>query len=333
MRAPTVSVMLASYNQASYVEQAIDSVLGQDYPHIELVVADDGSTDGTAELVARRAEQRPDVIVPVLAANNQGMHRNFNQGLARCTGDLVAFHAGDDLYLPGKLSAQVRWFQESPTRVLCGHDVGIFVDGAEHDVGRYSDHFPMRAGFGAARVLREGVLFSGTSVMIRRDALPVGGYDEQLKVMSDWKLHVQVLAGGGEYGFVPGVLARYRRHGRSVTADITASAAALNDVLADRIAVARWVHSEHPEYACDAEAMVARAHLRAARASLLLGERQIARRHASAAVAAQGRVLPAALPVMSAALLPAGAFDRALAMKRRLIGTTRSLGERSDEDA
>lgn len=322
---PLVSVMLATYNQVNYVGAAIRSVLEQDYPRIELVVTDDGSTDGTAERVAQAAEAHPDVVVPLLAGSNSGMHANFNRGLRRCTGRYVAFHAGDDLFLPGKLGAQVAWMDQDQARVLCGHDVAIFTEETGEDIGVYSEHFPLTAGRGASRVVREGILFSGTSVMVRRSALPVAGYDETLHLMSDWKLHIEVLAGGGEYGHVPGVLARYRRHAKSVTADISRTAAALERGLDDRRKVAAWIEHEHPELAVDARALLVSSYLAAARTCLVLSDRRAARRLLGEAVRADPAALSKTIPVAAAVALPTTLFDLALHLKRRALGRTAAL--------
>ena len=218
--APAVSVVLISYEQQAFIADALDSVLGQDYPNLEVVVADDASTDGTAEIIADYARRHPARIKPIFNQQNVGMTRNCNIALKHCTGKYVAFLAGDDLLLPGKISAQVAWFKERARRALCGHQVEVFYEtGAPpHPFG------PLRKGAGAADIIRYGT-FAACSTMVRADRIPSYGFDERLELVSDFTLWVDVLADGGEYGYVPGTYARYRRHSANISGNIPANVA------------------------------------------------------------------------------------------------------------
>ena len=106
---PLVSVILPAYNARAYLVQAVGSVLGQNYTHLELLVVDDGSTDGTANHPALQ-----DPRVRVLRQANAGPAAARNLGLAHARGELIAFIDADDLWLPGKLSAQVAYLQAHP---------------------------------------------------------------------------------------------------------------------------------------------------------------------------------------------------------------------------
>jgi glycosyltransferase involved in cell wall biosynthesis len=97
---PLVSVMIGAYNAAPYLGEAIDSVLAQDYEPIELIVVDDGSTDGTAEVARSFAGVR------VISQENGGNGAARNSAVAAASGDLYAFLDADDRFTPGKLTLQ-----------------------------------------------------------------------------------------------------------------------------------------------------------------------------------------------------------------------------------
>ena len=210
---PKVSIHMISYNQGRFLSEAIESALAQDYPNLEVVVADDASTDGSKEILARYALRYPDRIIAVFGDKNVGITRNSNRALARCSGEFLAIMGSDDVLLPGKIAAQVSWFQANPRRVLCGHQVEVFYENGSppHPLTRY-----LKSGRGAEHFIRHGP-FGAVSTMIRRDRVPIYGFDEHLKTVCDQLMWVDVLGDDGLFGFVPGTLARYRRHDANVT--------------------------------------------------------------------------------------------------------------------
>lgn len=224
MTRPKVSIHIISYNQRDYIQEAVDSALAQDYANLEVVVADDASTDGTAEILKEYERPQPGRFVAVLGEENIGITGNSNRGLGACTGELIAFMGGDDLLLPGKIAAQVAWFAEDSERVLCGHQVETFYD----DASRPSHPLTRRlvSGRGAGPLIRHGP-FGATSVMVRRDRIPPSGFDERLPIVSDQMLWVDVVRYDGLMGYIPGTWARYRRHNANVTGDPLAN---LDDV-------------------------------------------------------------------------------------------------------
>jgi glycosyltransferase involved in cell wall biosynthesis len=99
---PLVSVIMPAYNTARYIREAIDSVLDQDYPSKELIVIDDGSTDGTLEVLRSYGDR-----ITLIEQRNQGSAVARNAGLAAARGECIAFLDSDDIWLPGKLRLQV----------------------------------------------------------------------------------------------------------------------------------------------------------------------------------------------------------------------------------
>jgi glycosyltransferase involved in cell wall biosynthesis len=212
---------MLAYQHRPFIAAAIRSALDQAGPPVEVVVADDGSTDGTYEEVeaVREADGTGRVVLLPRRANGglAGIAENGNRALRACRGRYVAFLDGDDMFLPGKLAKQVAWLDADERRVLCGHDVEVFdsATGARMYLG--SAMTPMRRGRGATALVRDGVPFATAATMVRRAALPGHLFESRLRIVLDWLLWIETLAAGGEWGHVDGVLARYRRHGGNIT--------------------------------------------------------------------------------------------------------------------
>ncbi len=121
MAKPFVSVLIDTYNHERFIEQAIISVLDQDFPasQREIILVDDGSTDRTPE-IARKFEPQ----IRLICKKNGGQASAFNAGIPECRGEIIAFLDGDDWWEPGKLAAVVAEFEAAPEAGAIGH--GIF---------------------------------------------------------------------------------------------------------------------------------------------------------------------------------------------------------------
>jgi glycosyltransferase involved in cell wall biosynthesis len=115
-RLPRISIITPSFNQAQYIEETIQSVLSQDYPNIEYVVIDGGSTDGSEEIIRRYAPQ----LAYWISEPDRGQSHAINKGFTHCTGDLVAWLNSDDVYLPGALRAVGEAYAANPERIIAG---------------------------------------------------------------------------------------------------------------------------------------------------------------------------------------------------------------------
>ena len=131
MPLPLVSVLVPSYNGAAFLREALDSILAQTYPNLEVILLDDASTDETPGIAAEYGDR----ISYVRQSKNLGIYDNVNVGIERARGALIATYHADDIYLPTIVEAQVDYFQAHPEvgAVFCAD---IFVDAQGKEYGR-----------------------------------------------------------------------------------------------------------------------------------------------------------------------------------------------------
>jgi len=123
---PLVSIITPSYNQVRYLEDTIQSVIQQDYPNVEYIVIDGGSSDGSLEVI----EKYQDNLAWWVSEPDQGQADAINKGFRKAKGDIIAWLNSDDLYLPGAISSAVELFQNNPdSGVIYGNAVSADADG------------------------------------------------------------------------------------------------------------------------------------------------------------------------------------------------------------
>jgi glycosyltransferase involved in cell wall biosynthesis len=216
---PLVSIAIITYNQVNFIADAIDGALQQDYSNLQIVVADDGSTDGTDRVVREYACKHPLKVIAITGGPNLGITGNSNRVLAACRGEYIAFLGGDDVLLPGKISKQVEWFRCDESRVLCGHQVEIFYESGAKSRDYHRTMFWV-GGRGASKVIRFGVPYCACAIMLKASAIPRHGFAKEIPHCSDFVLWAESLASGGSYGHVSGTYARYRRHSGNITTSV-----------------------------------------------------------------------------------------------------------------
>jgi glycosyltransferase involved in cell wall biosynthesis len=180
-----VSVLIDTYNHERFIEQAIVSVLEQDFPAAdrEIIVVDDGSTDRTPEIVKKFAPR-----VLLLRKENGGQASAFNAGIPECKGEIVAFLDGDDWWAAEKLQAVTQALASDSLIGLVGHGITeVFPDGSQHlQLLKEVPRFRVDSDRGA-RDFRLRKSFLGTSRMtIRGEVLrQIGGVPESLTIQAD----------------------------------------------------------------------------------------------------------------------------------------------------
>ena len=182
--APLVSVIIPAYNRAWALENAIDSVLMQDYSNFEVIVVDDGSTDDTSALLS---SYKHDIIR--IHQANKGVSAARNQGVAKAAGRLIAFLDSDDYWQPQKLSAQAAFFNAHPDARICQtEEIWIRNDrrvnpGRRHQKPEGQIFIPSL----------ELCLVSPSAVMLKKDLFTeLGGFDENLPACEDYDLWLRV---------------------------------------------------------------------------------------------------------------------------------------------
>lgn len=190
---PRVSIITPSYNQAQFLEQTIRSVLDQNYPNLEYWVIDGGSTDGSLEIIQKYAEQ----LAGWVSEPDRGQAEGINKGLARATGDIVAWLNSDDVYYPGAVGAAVEAFAANPQTSIVFSDVES-IDEAGKPFHR------MRYGhWGLADLMRFRII-GQPAVFIRRAYLAQTGLlDPSYHYLLDHHLWLR-LAALAEPVYVPG---------------------------------------------------------------------------------------------------------------------------------
>lgn len=205
---PIISVIIPTYNYGHFVSEAIDSVLAQTYPHHEIIVVDDGSTDNTAEVVCRYPETR------YVKQRNQGLAAARNRGIQESRGDYLVFLDADDHLLPNHFQTCLDAFRTLPTiGWVCGnHRLFGEPDGTKpfHRCQPSPDYY--------ASFLRICIITNIATAMFRREVvLAVGGFNEKLRACEDrdfylrlarqWPLycHHEIIA---EYRRTPGQMSK-----------------------------------------------------------------------------------------------------------------------------
>lgn len=245
-----VSVLILTYNAEKFIRASLDSVLGQEFKDLHIVVSDDCSSDTTCAILRDYAERHPGLFTLNLNPENVGITRNANIALSLCRGEFVAFHAGDDIMLPSKLAKQVAYFDAHPDCALCYHNLELFDSDTDASMGLYNTPLRNPARQGTAReLIKHGCFVGGNAVMVRRKLIPECGYNPIFPVASDWQLWIAVTINGGLIGYVDEVLARYRRHANNTTA----IASPLNrQAVLDALNTTNWVMVNYPAYSVDA---------------------------------------------------------------------------------
>jgi len=198
--APIVSIITPCYNAAKFIEQTIESVLAQDYPRIEYIVMDAGSTDGTVEIL-KRYGQRVNQRVTWFSQPDRGAADAINRGFALSHGEIFTYLNADDAYLPGAVSTAVRSFQGD---VVYGN--AWWIDEAGTRLAPYPVH-----DFDRELLARECFICQPAS-FIRREAFEnIGGMDPDLTLTFDYELWMR-MAKTYDLRRIEGTLALSRMH-------------------------------------------------------------------------------------------------------------------------
>lgn len=203
---PLVSIVTPAYNQAGYLAETIESVLAQDYPNIEYIVLDDGSTDSTPDVL-----KRYDGRIRWERHDNMGQAATLNKGWEMSRGSLMGYLSSDDRLLPSALTNLVNALQANPDVVVAYGDFSLIdMHGRTLRSVRTED-------FDQRRLTVDLVCQPGAGALFRRGVFEqAGGWCERLRQVPDFEFWLRV-ARFGRFVRVPQVLAEYRIHDGSAS--------------------------------------------------------------------------------------------------------------------
>jgi glycosyltransferase involved in cell wall biosynthesis len=203
-----VSIVTISFNQCKFLERAIESILTQDYPDLEYIVVDPGSTDGSRELIQNNKAR----IAKTILEPDKGPSDGLNKGFAAATGDIFGFLNSDDILYPGAVSAAARFFEKHPdVDVVSGHAKII---GPNDEVLRrsYSDRMSPR------QYIYGGSILIQPSTFFRRSAFQkTHGFNLDNRVYWDGELFLEMACAGCKFALSNDIWSGFRLHDESIT--------------------------------------------------------------------------------------------------------------------
>lgn len=208
---PRVSIVTISFNQAPFLERAIRSVLEQDYPDVEYIVVDPGSTDGSRDIIERYRSR----ISKIIFEPDKGPANGLNKGFSAASGDILGYINSDDAYLPGAITKAVAALQARPRAdVIYAHS---YIVDASGQIIRRSRSVP----FNLRLYAYGGVVVMQQSTFFRRQAFEsAGGFNESNRTSWDGELLVQMALRGSQFALVDDYWSLFAIYPGSITASV-----------------------------------------------------------------------------------------------------------------
>ncbi len=210
---PDISVVMPVYNAEQYLREAVDSILAQTYESFELIASNDGSTDGTRDILEEYAGR--DNRVHILNRANTGIVGALNDGLAVARAQFIARMDADDRSLPQRFEKQIRYLHDHRECVAVGCRA-LMIDPDGDPLGPFGDFCADHEQIEPELLAGNGSAMVHPSLMVRRETInAIGGYREQYQFAEDLDLFLR-LGERGRLANLPDMLLDYRQHGGSV---------------------------------------------------------------------------------------------------------------------
>jgi hypothetical protein len=212
MASLSISVIMSVYNGIPYLQEAVESILNQTFCDFEFIIIDDGSVDGTTDLLRKYAES--DSRIRLVIQENIGFTKSLNRGLSMSSGEFIARMDPDDIALPDRFEKQMAMFQNDPSLVLLGCEVGL-IDDAGRLYGKRG-HAQCHTEIRRRLLAGDGGALTHPAIMFRTGAAQaIGGYDEKMPTAQDLDFYLKL----SEVGVVANLketLLLWRQHAGSV---------------------------------------------------------------------------------------------------------------------
>lgn len=202
-----VSIVTISYNQEEFLEEAILSVLNQNYPDIEYIVVDPGSTDGSREII----EKYRDRIDHIIFEPDEGPADGLNKGFEVASGDIYGYLNADDILYPTTVSHFVECFQSSNADIISGH--GDIIDRNGNSLRKVFSHKfnPVAYVYGACVLVQQSTFFKAACFN------KVGGFNKENRVSWDGELCFDMAMQGAKFKRISGFWSGFRIYAESIT--------------------------------------------------------------------------------------------------------------------
>lgn len=203
-----ISIVTISYNQARFLEQAICSVINQDYPDIEYIVVDPGSTDSSREIIEKYRDQ----IDKIIFEPDEGPADGLNKGFSNATGEIFGFINADDYLMPGAVNIIVQAFKSKLSKDVISGNTYIVDQNGTILRKFYSRKFtPLRAVYGAATLAQQSTFFR--SMYFQK----AGGFNKANQIAWDGELWIDLALVGAQFGRTDSFLGAFRIYSESIS--------------------------------------------------------------------------------------------------------------------
>lgn len=199
---PKISIVTPSYNQARYLDETMCSILDQDYPHLEYIVMDGGSNDGSVDVIKRHQDK----LTHWQSAPDGGQAAAVRTGLERATGDIMAWLNSDDLLMPGSLGYVADYFARHPEVDLV-YGNRIVINEKSYDIGRW-----VLPGHDGELLMWADFIPQETMFWRRRIYEKIGGMDGDFQFALDWDILLRFQRAGARMVRLPYFLGAFRIH-------------------------------------------------------------------------------------------------------------------------
>jgi glycosyltransferase involved in cell wall biosynthesis len=214
---PLISAVVPAYNAALFIEDALNSICRQSVSDYEIIVVDDGSTDGTHERVENWANAHPAVHMKTVRQENKGIGGARNTGINSSSGSYIAFLDADDVWLESKLENVIYYFKKLPKLDLVCHDEWIEENGRRirrNSCGPYKSYRDL--------LFKGNTVSTSATVVKKEKALAVGGFSEDMSFngVEDYDFWLRLAKINCNFAYINVVLGVYRVFGQGITAKI-----------------------------------------------------------------------------------------------------------------